>query len=89
MQKTYNVSTLLNLNILSLLKAFALIFKIGFTVVSLIFVVSCIVSAARTDSDLLGSFLDQGSLSAAVMNIWLTDRFGFGMVRRPKDLVDS
>ena len=58
-------------------------YQVSYAVVSLIFILSCVVGliffALSNSTDSIG----QGLLSAALANVWLTDRLGYGKVNLP------
>lgn len=56
--------------------------EVGFDVVSLIFVIACIVSIRKTDASIsIDDFRIQGFITGALINVPMSERFGFGKVR--------
>ena len=55
--------------------------QVGYTVVSMIFIANYIVRLLRAHGARYHSlYYLQGFVTGAVLNVWLTDRFGFGTV---------
>src|SRR5258706_11229696 len=55
--------------------------KIGFAVVSLIFIANCVVRRSRLKACALFSFTFQGFISGSITNVYLADKYSFGTVR--------
>ena len=55
--------------------------KVGFAVVSLIFIASCVVRHSSSRAALSTQFPLQGFISGSITNVYLTDKYSFGTVR--------